>query len=306
MKCIICGTGNKAHRALTRLKDKYGIDTVAFLDETHTDCALLISCGVPIIDYHELKDYDYDKIFISFNDIQMTNHAISKLIENGISRQDIEPLLYTHDYIDVFADKRIEWFRCYARYAVEQNLAGSIVECGVNKGETAMFLNRFFKGKNLFLFDTFSGFDDEDLKIELSFFAKEFNNSIFATNPFRPLDNQCTYEELVLQRMMFPDKVHIIRGHFPETAQYMHDSSFCLVHLDMDLYEPMLSGLRFFYSKLVPFGAMLLHDYYNPLLPGVKRALDTFENEINIKLQKYSIEDGSSIVIIRDDKTFIE
>jgi len=46
------------------------------------------------------------------------------------------------------------------------------------------------------------------------------------------------------------------------------------VHLDADLYDPTLSGLRFFYPRLSKRGILLVHDYN--AWPGARRAVDEF------------------------------
>ena len=66
----------------------------------------------------------------------------------------------------------------------------------------------------------------------------------------------------------------------------------------MDLYQPMLAGLRFFYSKMYPGGVILMHDYFHPELPGVKQAVEEFEKETQITLCKVPIGDFCSIAVI--------
>ncbi len=73
----------------------------------------------------------------------------------------------------------------------------------------------------------------------------------------------------------------------------------CFVNLDMDLYTPILSGLRFFWNKMVPGGGIMIHDYFHSELPGVKKALHDFEAELGQTLAKTPIGDGCSIFIIK-------
>ena len=56
-------------------------------------------------------------------------------------------------------------------------------------------------------------------------------------------------------------------------------SRFCLVSLDADLYAPILSGLIFFYPRLVPGGMILLHDYNNERFRGARQAVEEFEKQ---------------------------
>ena len=71
----------------------------------------------------------------------------------------------------------------------------------------------------------------------------------------------------------------ICQGLFPGTAQGPEEECFALVSLDADLEESTLAGLHFFLPKLSSGGYLLLHDYNNPRLPGVKKALSRYEQE---------------------------
>ena len=92
-------------------------------------------------------------------------------------------------------------------------------------------------------------------------------------------------------------QVVLKKGYFPETAVDMNDQ-FCFVNLDMDLYQPMLAGLQFFYGKMCAGGVILLHDYFHPELPGVKQAVSEFAKEQDIKLHKVPIGDFCSIAVV--------
>jgi hypothetical protein len=54
---------------------------------------------------------------------------------------------------------------------------------------------------------------------------------------------------------------------------------YCAVSLDCDLYDPMKSGLDFFYPRLNRGGILFLHDYSSGHWPGSKKAIDEFCNE---------------------------
>jgi hypothetical protein len=43
----------------------------------------------------------------------------------------------------------------------------------------------------------------------------------------------------------------------------------------------------------------LLHDYFVPDLPGVKKAVLDYENEIGVKLTKLPLGDGCTLVVIK-------
>lgn len=105
--------------------------------------------------------------------------------------------------------------------------------------------------------------------------------------------------ETIKARMLFPDKLRIYQGYFPESIGDIRDT-FCFVNLDMDLYQPQLAGLRYFWDKMEAGGIILLHDYFHPELPGVREAVIDFEKERNRKLLKFPIGDDCSIAVIKD------
>lgn len=62
---------------------------------------------------------------------------------------------------------------------------------------------------------------------------------------------------------------------------------------------PILNGLRFFWDRMVSGGGIMVHDYFRPDLPGVKKAIEDFETECGIRLVKTPIGDGCSIFIVK-------
>lgn len=145
----------------------------------------------------------------------------------------------------------------YARYAslalaihrVEaEGVAGAFAEVGVYQGATSRFIMRCAPGRTLYLFDTFEGFPPEDREVENRGDAR-----------FRD-----TSEESVRQALGSADKVVICKGRFPETAAGIEGERFALVLLDLDVLNPTLAGLEFFYPRLVRGGYLFVHDYNSP------------------------------------------
>ena len=56
------------------------------------------------------------------------------------------------------------------------------------------------------------------------------------------------------------------------------DINFSFVSLDVDLYQPTLCGLKFFYPRMSKGGVIMVHDYGSPWL-GVALAVDEFSKE---------------------------
>ena len=137
----------------------------------------------------------------------------------------------------------------------------------------------------LYLFDTFEGFDKRDISVE--------RNNSYSEELAGHLN--ITGEQLVLSKLPHPDMCVILKGYFPETAEGI-DEEFCFVNLDFDLYKPILAGLEFFVPRMVRGGVILIHDYFNPGYLGVKEAIKAFEDKCG-SLSLFPIGDGSSIAI---------
>ena len=135
--------------------------------------------------------------------------------------------------------------------------------------------------RTLYLFDTFEGFDPAEAQGQGSGFVEAHRN---------------TSAETVLRLLPHPEKAVIRQGLFPATAEGIEER-FCLVSLDVDLEESTLAGLRYFLPRMSEGGYLLLHDYNNPGLPGVKRALKRWEAECG-RLAAVPICDGNGTLVI--------
>ncbi len=161
----------------------------------------------------------------------------------------------------------------YVRYAtlglcaqeiLRKNVPGNVAEVGVYKGDFAKRLNKLFPQRQLYLFDTFAGFDAQDVATEKA--------SGFSTGDQNFAD---TSVEMVLRQMPFPQQCVVKKGFFPATAVGVNDT-FCFVSLDADLYDPILEGLRFFYPRLAAGGFIFVHDFNNDEYKGAQQAVLDF------------------------------
>ena len=166
---------------------------------------------------------------------------------------------------------------------MKDGLQGDLAELGVYRGHTASLIAKMARrlGRTAFLLDTFEGFEPSDLR------------GIDAGQKMQFGD---TSLEAVRARVGEP-AVRLVKGHFPSTADQLPDTSYCLVHIDCDLYAPILSALEYFYPRLVPGGFLIIHDYSSLAWDGAERAIDQFfadKPEAIIPLT-----DGAGSVVIR-------
>ena len=64
------------------------------------------------------------------------------------------------------------------------------------------------------------------------------------------------------------------KGWIPERFHEVKDETFSFVHIDVDLYQPILHSFDFFYPRLAPGGIMVFDDYGCIQFPGAKKAID--------------------------------
>jgi O-methyltransferase len=169
----------------------------------------------------------------------------------------------THNPHYAFDRARFYFFCLALDLVAADRLAGDLAELGVDKGNSASVLARGAQrlGKKIYLLDTFEGFSEQDLIGSETQHRGRFSD---------------TSLELV-QGVVAGGHVRFVKGHFPESAvQIPEDQSFCLVHLDCDLYKPFAAALDYFWPRLVPGGFLVIHDYTTLYWEGTERAVDEF------------------------------
>jgi hypothetical protein len=146
---------------------------------------------------------------------------------------------------------------------VKEDLSGDLAELGVYKGYSASLLANYARrlGRTAYLLDTYEGFNQEDFK------------GIDA-------DQKVSFKDTSLEAvraLVGEANAKFVKGFFPATAaQLPPDATYCLVHIDCDLYAPMASALEYFYPRLVPGGFLIAHDYSSLHWNGAEKAVDEF------------------------------
>lgn len=292
MKVIIWGCGDFGRRVLPNLimSDKYEI--VAYTDSDERLWGHRLSI-IPIIPPGELASIEFDTLLIVVSSPSAAAQIKEQSMKLGIPQDKIVNALVDIRFMDLFIDQRICFIKGYADWIRNGEIMGNVAECGVFRGECARFINHYFPDRKLYLCDTFEGFDSGDMQYEKEN-SEAFEKSRFSNQSFF-VETGCGF---VMEKMPYPQNVVIRKGYFPESMQNVEDR-FCFVNLDMDLYVPMLNGLRFFWDKMVSNGCILLHDYFSDVFQGVRQAVDTFEREREIQITKVPIGDGCSIALLK-------
>jgi len=174
------------------------------------------------------------------------------------------------------------------------DIEGDIAELGVFKGVTSRLLNKRMPDRQLYLFDSFESFKENE-------FADDETSSQAAKNARDELSRVFTYTnaEQVLTSMPHKGKCVIRQGFFPESLQQGdEDLRFAFVSLDVDLEGPTYEGLKYFYPRLSDGGYICIHDYNNGTWEGIKSAVARFEKDMGIKLCKVPLCDQSGTLVV--------
>ncbi len=193
-------------------------------------------------------------------------------------KRKIDLSRYAGDYV------RNSSLEMAAQQIETENIDGSMAELGVYRGDFARIMNELLPDRKLYLFDTFEGFDRQDLGVE-----RESGYSR-GTQDFSD-----TSVETVLGKMPYPANCIVKKGYFPESAADV-DDNFAFVSIDADLYKPILDGLRFFYPRLARGGFIFVHDYNNDEYKGVKAAVREYCSEYGVSYFPLTDACGSAVI----------
>lgn len=240
----------------------------AFADNNYLNLSDYLD-DVPIVSPKVLKELNADKIIISILNKYAAVEIYEQLLDEGINENEILNINEMREFFDI----RLATIRLLAKEIIEKGVEGCIAELGVYKGYIAKELNILFKDRKLYLFDTFTGFHENDVEYENELFRSNIKNGKFN-------DTSIEYVKSIMQ---YPENIIFCKGYFPDTAKNTEEK-FAFVSLDADLYLPTYEGLKFFYPRLSKGGCILLHDYNSTQFRGVKKAVSDYakDNEINI------------------------
>ena len=139
---------------------------------------------------------------------------------------------------------------------------GDTAECGAYQGASSLLICQRIAGlkKKHHAFDSFEGLSSPSTE-DGSYWTK---------------GDLATDEQFIRDRLKPYNFVAYHKGWIPDTFQRVQSKIFCFVHIDVDLFQPTLDSLRFFYPKMNAGGVILCDDYGFSTCPGAKKAMDTF------------------------------
>lgn len=162
--------------------------------------------------------------------------------------------------------------RLWTLWEAVQNVAdldGAAAEVGTYRGGSARFIAAALEATlghevPVEVIDTFEGHPQDRLSE---------HDSTAHKDPI--LFTDTSYEDVAAYLSPWT-RITVHKGEFSRVAPHLPEQRYRLVHVDVDLYEPMLACLHYFGPRLVPGGVIVLDDFGSPGCPGVDRAAEEF------------------------------
>ncbi|MDR0606604.1 MAG: TylF/MycF family methyltransferase [Bacteroidales bacterium] len=282
IRVVIFGARDGGIKLTKEIEEKHlPFEVVAYLDNDSSLWTIGGGGGVlgkPVLPPGEVVNCEYDEILLAVLDKDsVINQMVSK---HGVDIDKINWQFYEISY------KR-PWLKVLTENAqfINDNVAGACAELGVFQGDFAQHINEQFPERTLYLFDTFDGHPESDIEkdVEIGCAKSRYQN-------FR----STTSVELVLSKMKHKEKIVVRKGIFPDTLMGL-EQEFAFVSIDVDLYNPTLEGLKYFYPRLSKHGLIFIRGFYSEYDPGVRKAVLDYKNKMDIQI--ISMGDHNSIII---------
>lgn len=150
--------------------------------------------------------------------------------------------------------------------------AGNVIECGVYRAGTTVFLARELKRrrleKKIYALDSFAGFEAEiEDEIRRGLVVADGRTAFTA--------NSLDYVKRKLAVLDVDDVIEVVPGYFEETLPRI-DDRFCLALIDCDLERSTEFCLHQLWPKIVDGGYVVIDDYAYSGYPGAALASDRF------------------------------
>jgi O-methyltransferase len=168
----------------------------------------------------------------------------------------------------------------FARAA--RRLHGSTAECGVFTGVSSALICKTLEGTYgpdafHFGFDSFEGLSEpgpRDRRPDPATAASAGAREVFRGR-WRPRDLATSLEtaQATLAEFTF---CRLVKGWIPQSLEPAAGARFRFVHIDVDLYQPTLDSLAFFYPRLISGGICFFDEYGLLSCLGARAAVDEF------------------------------
>ena len=153
---------------------------------------------------------------------------------------------------------------------IDAGIDGDVVEFGCYTGTTSLFIQRLLitkkSDKKFFVYDSFDGLP-EKTKEDQSPLGVDFKRGELKTTKAEFIHN--------FRKANLPLPV-VTKAWFHEVEPEKVPSKICFAFLDGDYYKSIRASIDLIKNNLAPGAVVIVDDYDNLALPGVKRAMDGY------------------------------
>ncbi|MBU6399514.1 MAG: class I SAM-dependent methyltransferase, partial [Verrucomicrobia bacterium] len=132
---------------------------------------------------------------------------------------------------------------------------GDYVECGVYRGGSAGVLGYQLRRsplpRSLWLYDTFTGTPA----------ASAHDDEFLHAMAGRMVGSEAQTRRILERLGVVEGRVRIVRGLIEETLGEAAPARVALLHVDCNLFRPVLASLEVLYPRMAPGGLVVLNDY---------------------------------------------
>lgn len=147
-----------------------------------------------------------------------------------------------------------------------RSLDGCMAECGCFEGASAYFIASELPDTLLMIFDSFEGVSDP----ETHDFVNEQGECIWKQGDLSSPEGK------LRETLKQFENIEVYKGWIPDRFTEVEDKMFKLVHLDVDLYQPTIDCLSFFYPRMTSGGVVVMDDYGFLTCPGAYKAAEEY------------------------------
>jgi hypothetical protein len=183
--------------------------------------------------------------------------------------------------------------RLYVFWQAARNVAdvaGAAAEIGSYRGGSAFFIASALARHSgaevpMHVFDTFEGHPQEAIT--------DRDEQFQAAGQF----SATSYDDVREYLASIP-QLEIHQGDVSASLPHLEESSYRLVHIDTDLYEPTMACLKYFGARLSAGGAIVIDDYTSTKCPGVPKAAFEYLDDTDA-FQVWDMRSGQLLLVKR-------